>query len=188
MNTNFGLVRSNINRQDDLDYYAMATGNLEGQIASQQRTVDQNKSAHSAANISYVTQYEKVNGGYCARIYSGSNKRKKCQADQNAWLITYKNRLATALLKLQSSQVQLQSLRDQHEAETQAQIEAIDTLAQQGLTPEAVLEVSQAQAQSILLAQEASKKRLIITLIFIGVALTAFVIVRMVRKKRQPNA
>ena len=85
----------------------------------------------------------------------------------------------------------MQSLRDQHEAETQAQIEAIDTLAQQGLTPEGVLEVSQAQAQSILLAQEAtskSKKRLIMTLIFIGVALTAFVIVRMVRKKRQPNA
>lgn len=142
-NRDFGTVRS-----VRVEQYAGAAGglNIDQKIKEAATNVAVLRSAYDQSIKTFNNhKINRVEGGYCANTYSNRSKREQCQRDQQSWLNTYASRMTSAKLSWESAKNVLEALRK----EKAEQIKAISTLAEQGLTPQAVQQTAEAEAQAI---------------------------------------
>jgi len=188
MNNSFGGTRNIGHRMDDMGY-AMAVGSTQQEIEVVANRVVflTNKIAEHNANIKNMwVAWENCRNTDCKGHHTAKrcgNCRDKAVGVGEASVTAQKNAITPLSTELAQKQTRLKELRDILASETQA----IETLASQGLTPDAVITQALGDAQAKLNTenQKAKTKKIVIISIAVAVVILGFIYVYKVIKAKK---
>jgi cobalamin biosynthesis Mg chelatase CobN len=176
----FGKVRNISNRLDDFGY-AMASGDLLGEIqsvadniAALEKRIEDNKYQKALAWKGWEE---------CKNTYTFKGAIDTCRKNKEAEVAMYQTRIDSDTAILSARKEKLNSLKSQLEADQQMQ----DTLAQQGLTTEAVLQQATIQATQKAQADEEmakTTKYIIISVAAVLILAGGFYLYRKIKAKK----